>query len=153
MDCNKYEVNWLRSYQCSKKQQVYVNSLFNLIFILSYLFWHTSRFHTRTFSFLVCNSTPYFCSRLYADKTSLAASGSNLDILLNDINSPLHAVYEWLCSNKLTLSKTNYIIFFTSAKEKSKFISTFKNSKYLLTAISNNYQVPGCLYTLSSNLE
>ena len=115
----QYEVNWLRSYQCSKKQQVYVNSLFNLIFILSYLFWHTSKFHTRIFSFLVCNSTPYFCSRLYADKTSLAASGSNLDILLNDINSPLHAVYKWLCSNKLTLSKTNYIIFFfTLAKEK-----------------------------------
>ena len=46
-------------------------------------------------------SSTFFSTRLHADDTSLTASGSNLDSLLREINSPLPAVYEWLCSNKL----------------------------------------------------
>ena len=43
-------------------------------------------------------SSTYFSARLYADDTSLTASGSDLDSLLGEINSHLPAVYEWLCS-------------------------------------------------------
>ena len=46
-------------------------------------------------------SSAFFSTRLYADDTSLRASGSDLDSLLCEINSHLPAVYEWLCSSKL----------------------------------------------------
>ena len=61
----------------------------------------------------------FFSTRLYADDTSLTASGSDLDSLLCKINNHLPAVYDWLCSNKLTLNltKTKYIIFMPRQKE------------------------------------
>ena len=51
-------------------------------------------------------SSTVFSTRLYADDTSLTASGSDLDGSLREINSHLPAVYEWLCSNKLTLQSS-----------------------------------------------
>lgn len=38
----QYEVNWFRSYQCSRKQQIYVNSLFNLILIIIMLYLYSA---------------------------------------------------------------------------------------------------------------
>ena len=56
---------------------------------------------------------------LYADNTSLTASGSDLDSLLCEINNHLPAVYEWLCSITLTLNltKNKYLIFMPRQKE------------------------------------
>ena len=61
----------------------------------------------------------FFSSRLYADDTSLTASGSDLDSSFCEISNHLPAVYDWLCSNKLTLNltKTKYIIFMPRQKE------------------------------------
>lgn len=44
--------------------------------------------------------------------TSLTATGKDLDVFLQ-INSELPAIYEWLCSNRLTLNlrKTKYLVF------------------------------------------
>ena len=60
-------------------------------------------------------ATNYFTVRLFADDTSLTAVGirSDLDVLIQRINSELPPVYEWLCSNKITLnlSKTKYLVF------------------------------------------
>ena len=44
-------------------------------------------------------ATNYFTARLFADDTSLTAV-----VLIHRINSKLQPVYEWLCSNKLTLN-------------------------------------------------
>ena len=57
-------------------------------------------------------SSTFFSTRLYADDTSLTASGSDLDSLLREINNHLPAVYEWLCSNKLTLNLTKLSFLF-----------------------------------------
>ena len=61
----------------------------------------------------IVKSTNYFSIRLFADDTSLTATGKDLDVLLQRINSELPAIYEWLCSNRLTLnlSKTKYLVF------------------------------------------
>lgn len=61
----------------------------------------------------IVNATNYFSLRLFADDTSLTATGRDLDELLHLINSELPAIYDWLCSNKLTLnlSKTKYVVF------------------------------------------
>ena len=61
----------------------------------------------------IVKSTNYFSVRLFADDTSLTATGKDLDLLLHGINSELPAIYEWLCSNRLTLniSKTKYLVF------------------------------------------
>ena len=69
----------------------------------------------------------FFSTTLYADDTSLTASGSDLDSLLCEINNHLPAVYDWLCSYKykltLNLTKTKYIIY-ASSKGKLQSIST-----------------------------
>lgn len=86
------EVYWFRPYLCSRIQQIYVNGVksdFHLIF---------SGIPQGSISgpllFLVYinnfpESTTYFSSRLYVDDTSLTASGTNLNILLNDIHNHL----------------------------------------------------------------
>ena len=58
-------------------------------------------------------ATNYFILRLFADDTSLTAVDSDLDVLIQRINYELLPVYEWLCSNKLTLnlSRTKYLVF------------------------------------------
>lgn len=60
-------------------------------------------------------ATNYFTVRLFADDTSLTAVGirSDLDVLIQRINSELPPVYEWLCSNKITLnlSETKFLVF------------------------------------------
>ena len=61
-------------------------------------------------------SSTFFSTRLYADDTSLTASGSDLDSLLREINNHLPAVYKWLCSNQLTLNLTKTNTPFTPAK-------------------------------------
>ena len=53
--------------------------------------------------------------RLFADDTSLAATGKDLDILLQKINFELPAIHEWLCSNRLTL-KDKILGFSTTSK-------------------------------------
>ena len=67
-------------------------------------------------------SSNFFSTGLYADDTSLIASGSDLDSLLRKINNHLPAVYEWLCSNKLTLNltKTKFLICMPRQKESFK---------------------------------
>ena len=54
----------------------------------------------------IINATNYFSIRLFADDTSLTVAGNDLDLLLQQINSELPAIYEWLCSNRLTLNLT-----------------------------------------------
>ena len=38
---------------------------------------------------------------VFADDTSLTATGKDLDVLLQRINSELPAIHDWLCSNRL----------------------------------------------------
>ena len=61
----------------------------------------------------IVEATNYFSVRLFADDTSLTATGKDQDVLLQRINSELPAIYEWLCANKLILnsSKTKYLVF------------------------------------------
>ena len=61
----------------------------------------------------IARATNHFTVRLFADDTSLTAVGSDLDVLIQRISSELSPVYEWLCSNKLTLnlSRTKYLVF------------------------------------------
>ena len=65
------------------------------------------------------NASAYFSVRLYADDTSLTASGNNLDKLLCEINNHLNDIFDWLCCNKLTLnlSKTNKVCYFSTSAE------------------------------------
>ena len=61
----------------------------------------------------IINASNYFSIRLFADDTSLTVADKDLDLLLQLINSELPAIYEWLCSNRLTLhlNKTKYLVF------------------------------------------
>ena len=50
---------------------------------------------------------------LFADDTTLVASGHNLDLLVSETNQELCKIQNWISANKLSLniSKTNYIFF------------------------------------------
>ena len=89
----------------------------------------------------------YFSLRLFADDTSLAATGKDLDVLLQRINSELPAIREWLCSNRLTLnlSKTKYLVFQPRQKinsQKNQQIST-QNSLIVLN-IWGSFLIVSC---------
>ena len=60
-----------------------------------------------------CLTTHYFSIRLFADGTSKTVTGKDLNILLKQTVSELPAIYEWLCSNRLTLilSKRKHLVF------------------------------------------
>lgn len=81
------------------------------------------------------------------------AFGTNLDILLNNINNHLHTVYEWLCNNKLTLnlSKTKYIFFIPRQKKNQNRYPPLKIATFVSRAILI-YQVPRCTNYLSSKI-
>ena len=62
----------------------------------------------------IVKADKYFAIRLFADGTSLTATGNGFGhVALNKINSELPAISKWLRSNKLTLNliKTNISYF------------------------------------------
>ena len=121
------ENQWSSSYLIKRKQRVYVNGAESSF--LSVNSGVPQGSILAPFLFLVyindiVNATNYFSLRLFADDTSLTATDRNLDALLHLINSELPAIYDWLCSNKLTLnlSKTKYVVFQPRQKLNYKFI-------------------------------
>ena len=116
------EYNWIQSYLSNRKQQVYVNGVASDSCFISTVVPQRSILGPLLFIIFI-NDLPktstFFSTRLYADDTSLTASRSDLDSLLCEINNHLPAIYEWLCSNKLTLNltKTKYIIFIPRQNE------------------------------------
>ena len=110
------ENQWFRSYLSNRKQKVFVNGVeSNLLLVNSGV---PQGSILGPFLFLIYindfdKATNYFSLRLFADDTSLTATGKDLDVLLQRINSELPAIYEWLCSNRLTLnlSMTKYLVF------------------------------------------
>ena len=64
-------------------------------------------------------ASTFFSTRSYADDASLAASGGDLDSLLREIIiDHLPAVYEWSCSNNLTLNLTKAKFFISMPRQK-----------------------------------
>lgn len=116
------EYNWFQAYLSNRKQQVYVNGVASDSCVISTVVPQGLILGPLLFIIFI-NDLPkistFFSTRLYADDTSLTASGCDLDSLLCEINNHLPAVYDWLCSNKLTLNltKTKYIIFMPRQKE------------------------------------
>ena len=111
-----------RFYLCNRKQQVHVNGVASELHLISTGVPQGSILGPLLFLIFISDfpqSSTYFSARLYPDDTSLTASGSDLGVLLNEINCHLPAVYKWLCSNKLTLNltKTKYLIFMPRQRE------------------------------------
>ena len=87
-------------------------------------------------------ATNYFSLRLFADDTSLTATGKDLDVLLQRINSELPAIHEWLCSNRLilNLSKNKYLVFPPRQKINSYLYPPLKlTDRYLEQSYSVKY--------------
>ena len=81
------------------------------------------------------------CLCLYRS-ASLTATGKDLDVLLQRINSELLAIHEWLCSNRLTLnlSKTKYLVFQPRQKINSNLYPPLKLAdQYLEKSYSVKY--------------
>ena len=84
----------------------------------------------------------FFSLRVFADDTSLTATGKDLDALLQRINSELPAIHEWLCSNRLTLnlSKAKYLVFQPRQKIDSNLYPPLKLAdQYLEQSYSVKY--------------
>ena len=137
------ENQWFRSYLSNRKQKVFVNGVesnFLLVnsgvpqgSILGPLMIYINDFE---------KATNYFSLRLFADDTSLTATGKDLDVLLQRINSELPAIHEWLCSNRLTLnlSETKYLVFQPRQKINSNLYPPLKLAdQYLEQSYSVKY--------------
>ena len=107
---------WFRSYLRNRKQKVFVNGVESNFLLVNSGVPQGSILGPFLFLIKINDfekATNYFSLRLFADDTSLTATGKDLDVLLQRINSELPAIYEWLCSNRLTLNltKTKYLVF------------------------------------------
>ena len=107
---------WFKSYLSNRKQKVFVNGIESSSLLISSGVPQGSILGPFLFLIYIndiVKSTNYFSVRLFADDTSLTATGKDSDVLLHGINSKLPAIYEWLCSNTLTLnlSKTKHLVF------------------------------------------
>ena len=101
---------WFRSYLSNRKQKVFVNGVESNFLLVNSGVPQGSILGPFLFLIYINDfekATNYFSLRLFADDTSLTATGKDLDVLLQRINSELPAIYEWLCSNKLTLNLLN----------------------------------------------
>ena len=110
------ENQWFKSYLSKRKQKVFINGVESNFYLLQSGVPQGSILGPFLFIVYIndmVRATNYFTVRLFADDTSLTAVGSDFDVLIQQINSELPPVYEWLCSNKLTLnlSKTRYLVF------------------------------------------
>ena len=109
------EYNGFQSYLSNRKQQVHANGVASDTRFISTGVPQGSILGPLLFTIFINdlpkNST-FFSTRLYADDTFLTASGNDLDSLLREINNNLPAVYEWSCSNKLTLNLTKLSFLF-----------------------------------------
>ena len=110
------ENQWFKSYLSKRKQKVFVNGVESNFYFLKSGVPQGSILGPFLFIVYIndmARATNYFTVRLFAHDTSLTAVGSDLDVLIQRISSKLPPVYEWLCSNKLTLnlSKTKYLVF------------------------------------------
>ena len=105
-----------RSYLSNRKQKVFVNGLESNFLLVNTGVPQGSILGPFLFLIYITDfekATNYFSLRLYADETSLTTTGKDLDVLLQTVNSELPAIYEWLCSNGLTLnlSKIKNLVF------------------------------------------
>ena len=109
------EYNGFQSYLSNRKQQVYANAVASDTRFIPSSVPQGSILGPLLFTIFINDlpkSSTFFSPRLYADDTSLTASGNDLDSLLREINNNLPAVYEWLFSNKLTLNLTKLSFLF-----------------------------------------
>ena len=107
------ENQWFRSYLSNRKQKVFVNGVESNFLLVNSGVPQGSILGPFLFLIYINDfekATNYFSLRLFADDTSLTATGKDLDVLLQRINFELPTIHEWLCSNRLTLnlSKTKY---------------------------------------------
>ena len=139
------ENQWFRSYLSNRKQRVFVNGVeSNFLSVNSGV---PQGSILGPFLFLIyindfAKATNYFSLRLFADDTSLTATGKDLDVLLQRINSELPAIHEWLCSSILTLnlSKTKYLVFQPRQKINSDLYPPLKLAdQYLEQSYSVKY--------------
>ena len=105
------ENQWFKSYLSKRKQKAFVNGVESNFYFLK------SGVPLGPCLFIVyindmVRATNHFTVRIFADDTSLTAVGSDLDVLIQRISSELPPVYQWLCSNKLTLnlSRTKFLV-------------------------------------------
>jgi len=130
-------VKW--SYLSNRKQKVFVNGLESNFLLVNSGVPQGSILGPLLF---FEKATNYFSLRLFADDTSLTATGKDLDTLLQRINSELPAIHEWLCSNRLTLnlSKTKYLGFQPRQKLNSSLYLPLKLAdQYLEQSYSVKY--------------
>ena len=87
--------------------------------------------------------------KLYADDTFLCAQNKDMQLLENEVNLELNKVYDWMCSNKLTLNilKSKYMII--TKKRKIENISVQINSVELEQC--NSYKYLGVMFDKDLN--
>ena len=132
------ELAWFRSYLKDRKQFVILNDVNSSMQNISIGVPQGSILGPILF-LLYINDLPsasLFTSLLFADDTTLLASGPDINELFNFANNELQKIVHFFRKNKLALhpNKTNYMIFTTSPEVRNTDCNLFINN--------NNFNVP-----------
>ena len=77
----------------------------------------------------MCNSSKLFDFTQFADDSTLTTSGTQLNLLTQDINTEFSKVLDWLIVNKLIINlKKTYCMLFTNKKEDRTLIISAHNT-------------------------
>ena len=109
-------LSWFKDYLSNRKQYVTFNGTDSCLLAISCGVPQGSSLGPLLFLLYVndiCNASPLLSFILFADDTNIFCSHSNLQTLINTLNSELPKVSQWLKCNKLSLNinKTHFIHF------------------------------------------
>ncbi len=122
--------DWFSSYLSNRKQKVDVNGTLSLESIINISVLQGTTLGPILFLCYINDiyTSTQLATFLFADDTSCLAEHSNLNSLVNFINTELQKLANWFRSNKMAIniSKTKYIIFRTREKRLMQIPQKFK---------------------------
>ena len=147
-------LNWFKSYLCARKQSVKFGDEQSTILLLKCGVPQGSILGPLLFLIYIndmINSSKLLKYILFADDSTLYASHSDLNYLVNLINEEIKKVQNWIQANKLTLNikKTHYIIFARCRKT----IPSIPNIKIGDEVLKRVQQITFLGVTLDSHLD
>ena len=134
------ELAWFNSYLKNRRQKVDINGILSNEEIINISVLQGTSLGPILFLCYINDlfTTTNLATYLFADDTSCLAEDSDLDTLINYVNTELQKISNWFDSNKMALniSKTKYIIFRSRGKKINTNLNIVMNTNEIGKSIN-----------------